>query len=262
MEDIDHPRVLPDAQSSQLADMKKIGLEPDLLLLQSRFFERHWQLFTAAIRSGQLYACDCSRKDVQAVLNSIASAPNDGTAPVYSGHCRPLGARTLRPAETIAWRFRMSADSGSDDFIVARTGATLDETGCPERSTFVPAYHWACAIDDADGAYDLLVRSIDLLPAARVQRAIQAWMTKHEKRAAREDIPVFHTSLVVDSENHRLEKRTKGFTLAELKAAGVSPSEVVKRFEKSFDEACLEPGRLATDGREERERLRLDEMGF
>jgi glutamyl-tRNA synthetase len=262
MEDIDRPRVLPEAQDSQLADMKKIGLTPDVLLLQSHYFDRHWQLFSDAARSGQLYPCDCSRKEVQSALASIASAPHDGLAPVYSGHCRPLGLRTLKPAESIAWRFRMPSDSGIEDFIVARTGAALNENGIPDRATFVPAYHWACAIDDADGGYDLLVRSIDLFPAARIQRAIQSWMANHENRTTQKVIPVFHTSLVVDHDDHRLEKRTRGVTLAELEKAGVSPSDVVELFERSFDAALLMPERLRADAQESRTRIRLDEMGF
>ena len=261
VEDIDKPRVLPGAREEQLADMKVLGIEPDVLLIQSQFHGRHWQLFEEGVKSGQIYPCDCSRKEVQTALAGLASAPHDGEAPVYTGHCRALGKRELAKAESIGWRFRMSAGSGQDDFIIARTGPALDANGFPDRSTFVPAYHWACAIDDYDGGYDILVRSIDLLPAMKVQFAIQTWAAQLEANAKFKLPSVFHTALVVQDDGSRLEKRTKGVTLPDLEAKGVLPSQLTELFQASFNPRVLlrepAPGALL---REEAEQLTLSEL--
>jgi glutamyl-tRNA synthetase len=225
-EDIDKPRVQPWARTSQFNDMLDLGLAPDFELLQSDFEGRHWNLFTRAVQSDQVYPCDCSRREVQL---AIASAPHDGVAPVYTGRCRHLPPhRELAASESLAWRFRCAREDGADDFIVARSGLDLT-SGLPSRPSFVPAYHWACAIDDYDGGYAWLVRSVDLMPAAISQRAIHTWLC--DVLGARSAARIFHTSLVVDNSGHRLEK---GVTLAELMAAEISSDELILRFERSF----------------------------
>jgi hypothetical protein len=101
--------------------------------------------------------------------------------------------------------------------------------------SFTPAYHWACAIDDYDGRYGLLVRSWDLGPAAPLQRAIQSWVGVFEGQVS---VPsLFHTSLVVQNNGHRLEKRTRGVTLSDLSISG--PQALLSAFERSFDLSLL-----------------------
>lgn len=261
VEDIDQPRVLPGAQEQQLKDMKSLGMTPDVLLVQSHFRRRHWELFVEGVRSGKLYPCDCSRREVQTALAGIASAPHDGLAPVYSGHCRPLAERKLEATDSIAWRFRMPNESGHDDFIVARSAPNFDQSGLPEKSTFVPAYQWACAIDDYDGGYDLLVRGIDLEPAAAVQRAIQKWLSNLNGTTV--EPAVFHTSLVVQNDGHRLEKRTKGVTLPELAEVGITENELIRVFDKSFDRSLLNHAVFAGALiREAGGKLTLDDLGL
>jgi glutamyl-tRNA synthetase len=227
-EEIDRPRVIYGAQEGQLADMKALGLSPDELVLQSTKTERHWKLFVQAKDQGAVYPCFCSRKEV---LEQIASAPHQGTPP-YSGRCRSLdsaewaerSAQLARPS--IAWRFKMPDSNGTADFVVART-PTHDRF---ELKDFVPAYQWACAIDDIDGGYDLLVRAFDLKDSAPQQRAIQRWLVGDTVRYP----AIFHTSLVVNNDLSRLEKRTRGVTLAEVLAAGQKPERLVELFAKSF----------------------------
>lgn len=229
MEDIDRARVLPWASAAQLGDMNLLGLTPSILLTQSEYEDRHWDLFISAVVSEQIYPCDCSRREV---LQGLASAPHDGTASVYTGVCRPLRSdRVFKASESIAWRFRMPPESGHEDFIIARSSTPLRE-GLPVREGWAPAYHWACAIDDYDGGYDWLVRCVDLASAAALQRAIHFWICgiEEERPAPR----VFHTSLVVDETGHRLEKRTKGVTLMELLAAGWTADRLTERFRLSF----------------------------
>jgi glutamyl-tRNA synthetase len=260
-EDIDQPRVLAGARETQLSDMLALGLKPDLILDQSDFYSRHFELFERAIQEGQIYPCDCSRKEVQVALAGIASAPHDGLAPMYSGHCRHLStARPFQNGESLAWRFRMPLESGAHDFIVARTARGFSE--CPtarDSSTFVPSYHWACAIDDTEGCYDLLVRSGDLKPAVVVQRAIARWLAPQRQHPA-----VFHTSLVVQNDGHRLEKRTAGVTLPEiLGGSSAEIAKVVERFSDSFHLASPQSSYLPSKVfGEARDTLSLQQLGF
>jgi glutamyl/glutaminyl-tRNA synthetase len=262
-EDIDRPRIVYGAKEQQLEDLRALGMIPDEILLQSQAIARHWALFARAVHEGQVYPCTCSRADVRAAIEASASAPNAGAAPVYSGKCRPpegQRAPKLAPGSTaVGWRFRVperasdataetgALSAGSRDFIVARSTSLEPEASAPPPGDFVPAYHWACAIDDFDGAYRLLVRAWDLRPAAELQREIQHWLARAE-RVEREPAAVYHTALVVRDNGDRLEKRTKGVTFAELGALGVSPGELLRRFEASFDPSLLQnllsPGAL------------------
>ncbi len=240
-EDIDEPRVVAGSRDAQLADMDLLGMTPDHSYDQSSKRARHLALFNLARASGVLYACNCSRRDVQSALAGSSSAPNDGASPVYSGYCRRYthsdftiaGVQAPKTSALgIAWRFRMPAPDGRHDFIVARTTSLVSDAG------FVPAYHWACAIDDFDGHYDLIVRSVDLAPALPLQRAIQGWLSNLNAQPL-SLIPTFHTSLVTQDDGHRLEKRTIGVTLDELFSKRGSAASVVSAFEKSFDRSWL-----------------------
>lgn len=238
MEDIDKPRVLQGAREQQLKDMHAIGVSEDHLYDQSKNHERHWELFLKAAREGKIYACDCSRKEVQQELAGLASAPHSPHA-IYSGHCRARGTVEIensRAQESVAWRFKMSDSSGQEDFIIARTPPR--ELKNLTSVDFVPAYHWACAIDDFHGKYQLLVRAWDLEDSARLQRAIQKWLLDNLNED--EIYPaVFHTALVVQNNGHRLEKRTLGVTLDELESLGFAPSELQRLFALSLDSRLI-----------------------
>jgi glutamyl/glutaminyl-tRNA synthetase len=227
-EDIDRPRVVQGAQQKQLEHMAMLGLVPDRCELQSSNHSRHGAVFQRARQMGQIYPCTCSRKDVQEALQAMASAPHHATA-VYNGHCRrepPADARIRNQA--VAWRFKCDAEDGSKDFIIART---------PD---FMPAYHWACAIDDFDGRHALLVRAWDLAPVVEQQRAIHDWLGKSGIGEPHPAPAVFHTSLVVQENGQRLEKRTRGVTLPELLAQGhnhkMSAKDLIQKFQQSYSE--------------------------
>lgn len=223
IEDIDKARVKEeswtDPNIGQLADLHKLSLFPDQLVRQSEHYTRHEKLFRKAIAEDRVYPCDCSRSDVKTALAGFASAPHE-REPQYSGHCRNADkTRTLNPVETIAWRWKADDPSGHFDAVIART--RLD------GSEFQPGYHFACAVDDADGAYRLLVRAWDLAPAEEIQKQIRRWVSP--QKSAR----VFHCALVTQENGNRLEKRTKGVTLAELKLAGIAPTDLIEKFAAS-----------------------------
>jgi glutamyl-tRNA synthetase len=227
-EDIDTPRILAGARENQLADLAVLGLVPDKIYLQSARRSRHFVLFERAVADGTLYPCSCSRKEIQDALSGIASAPH-GAIPIYTGHCRNSPPTTVGSGTGgIAWRFRSTGPSGVQDFIVARTSGLR-----PDETSFVPAYHWACAIDDFDGSYRLLVRAWDLASSTPLQREIQSWVARSEGKT-RQFAAVFHAALVTANDGHRLEKRTAGVTLAELLTSGWTSERIRERFSASF----------------------------
>ncbi|MBI2604887.1 MAG: hypothetical protein HYW49_02280 [Deltaproteobacteria bacterium] len=264
-EDIDAPRSIPGAREKQLEDMARLGLVPDRMSLQSAQRARHWELFQAIVIERGAYPCVCSRKDLREALDQLASAPHAPHAvrrqepepPVYHGRCR---GRVLTAADqgalpTVAWRMKGAAEDGSQDMIIARTAKLT-----PDETSFTPAYQWACAIDDSDGGFPLLVRAWDLESSARPQRAIQAWLASRENREAKFPA-IFHASLLIGNDGSRLEKRTRGITLDELFAAGWTKQKILDRFEKSFTPVLSDfaPAKLWGEPRRE---ITLKELGF
>ena len=227
IEDIDTMRVLPKAWDDQSADLARLGLVADSVITQSANFDRHLELFERAKAEGRVYPCDCSRQDVLESLAQMERAPHT-LPPEYSGHCRKkhfdgsaLALSKYSPKETLAWRWKSADVRGVHDVIVARTGAAGEK--------FVPGYHWACAIDDADGDYKILVRAWDLMPVDRIQSEIRRWVKPLQESK------VFHTALVVRDDGGRLEKRTQGVTLSDALAKGFSTETLIANFKASFD---------------------------
>lgn len=241
-EDIDRSRVLPGALDQQLADLKKLGMVPDQVLIQSESHQRHLQLFLQAVQSGQVYPCFCSRKEILEALQTAASAPHHAP-PIYNGRCRDglVSSEQLHP--TVGWRFRGEDPGGVQDFIIGRTEAL-------DLSSFQSAYQWACAIDDYDGNFALLVRAWDLSGVLTQQRAIHAWLGRLE---GHHPIPaIFHASLVVGRMGERLEKRTRGVTLDEVLLQGVSIQKILDGFDLSFqDVPDFSPGAVSGEQKHE-----------
>ena len=272
-EDIDAPRVLEGARETQLEDMRALGLEPDQVLIQSAFRPRHWDAFRHGVISGRVYPCYCSRKEVREALEGSASAPH-GSSAIYSGRCRALrGSRASIESQSqglpsLGWRFALDDETGARDFIVARTGVVFDGQGMPEEREFVPAYHWACAVDDWDGNYALLVRAVDLSEVVLQHRAIMAWLAgvesgESEAQGGDTRFPsVFHTALVTADGGARLEKRTQGVVLPELLARGFSTRQIVENFSSSFPAAQFGNWAAAKVFGESRTAISLSELGF
>ena len=235
-EDIDRARVVPGAQARQLADLRRLGLEPDEVVLQSDRLARHFSVFLRAVECGFVYPCECSRREVQADLAGMASAQHFPLPGSYSGRCRD---RTFLgdSGPNLGWRLRGDDPSGSGDVIVARGSASSLEE-------FLPAYHWACAVDDGDGGFRTLVRAWDLESASIPQRAIQSWMGAQPPS-------VCHASLVVGADGSRLEKRSAG---VRLRGLGLGIDDVLRAFEGSRAAEFLLPGGEA------RRVIRLDEL--
>lgn len=227
VEDIDSARVVAGIWNQQLEDLNFLKIVPDRVYFQTTHHQRHQDIFNRARVEGVIYPCDCSRKDVADALRDFASAPHDQTSadhPVYTGHCRDRESTDLsqyHATESLAWRWRRPNPSGILDPIVARTTRS--------GTHFSPGYHWACAIDDADGDYRVLVRSWDLAPSEPIQSEIRKWVQP------KSNCQVFHTTLITRNDSGRIEKRSQGVTLKELWAAGISTQTLLALFNNSFD---------------------------
>lgn len=221
-DDLDRARCRPEFVEAAEVDLAWLGMSWDLgPYFQSQRQELYQECWEKLKREGWIYACSCSRKEIQ----RAQQAPHQGEEePIYPGTCRQ------RPGsgEVRSWRFRVppgqvvsfvdglqgpqSFVAGQDfgDFVVWKPGEGA-------------SYQLACAVDDGLMEVSEVVRGADLLlSSARQILLFQALDLA---------IPDFyHCPLRLDESGRRLAKRHDALALRELKARGMSPQEILSSF--------------------------------
>jgi len=250
-EDLDPQRSKPEFVQAFIEDLRWLGIDwqegPDLggpfaPYVQSERREQHRNRLRALIANGHVFACTCSRKDIQ----SAAAAPHGADEePVYSGGCRhrivkgdlaaaarldPL-AWGLAPGTRFALRFRVP-DGQRIGFEDGHLGRQELEAGRDFgdfvlwRHDDIPAYQLAVVADDAAMHITEVVRGADLLVSTARQLLLYA--------ALQLPPPAwFHCPLVTDASGQRLAKRSDSLSLRALRESGVSPDEVRVLWERS-----------------------------
>jgi glutamyl-Q tRNA(Asp) synthetase len=219
------------------------GIADDLAWLRLRFpapprrQSEHGDDYAAALarldQQGLVYPCFCSRSEIARASNGQRDP--DG-APLYPGTCRALSmaesrARVAR-GDRAAFRLDMRRA-----LIAGATGLCWIEYGegaVPSQRPAAPkvwgdvvlrgrdraaSYHLAVVVDDALQGVTDVVRGRDLLAATAVHRLLQTLLGLAEPRYR-------HHRLVLDRSGAKLSKSRQSVSLAELRAAGLSPDEV------------------------------------
>ena len=203
--------------------------------VQSKRFSVYENAFRQLLRTGFLYPCRCSRKE----LAAAASAPHEGAQPhaddepIYPGTCRHLTAETAQlPGPTASrfgpeaanWRFRVP-EGRTVEFTDLHLGPQRFMAGVDFgdflvwRKDNVPSYQLACAVDDAAMAITEVVRGADLLKST----ARQLLLLKALGFAAPS---YYHCTLVADHNGQRLAKRYDALALRALRARGLTPMNI------------------------------------
>lgn len=232
VEDLDTQRSRPEFIEANLAELRWLGLAwdegPDVggAFGPYRQSERS-ALYEAALRklerTGHLFPCYLSRKDVQ----GVSSAPH-GLGPAYGEAQRRLNAwvQDGKKAEGKTPSLRFQVDSQRLSFYDGVHGEVCTD---PARTTgdFVVrradgewAYQLAVVVDDVAMSITHVVRGDDLLPSTGAQLLLY--------RALGAEPPTFaHVPLLLDADGSRMAKRRGSLTLSALRAAGVRPGRVV-----------------------------------
>ncbi len=227
VEDIDGPRVKPEAAKTMLADLKWLGLDwSEPIKWQLRDMSAYESALGHLAELGEAYPCVCSRKDIQ----TAAGAPHaDDGAMIYPGTCRGLyasteeaTARTGRPA---AWRVKVQAEkievadrfAGPREFDLARTCGDF----VIYRGRGLPAYQLAVVVDDAEAGVDAIVRGDDLLESAARQIHLRRLLEIGPEPT------YWHLPLVIGPDGRRLAKRHGDTRLAHYRKAGATPQRVL-----------------------------------
>ncbi|GAB4469739.1 MAG: hypothetical protein OHK0044_11960 [Burkholderiaceae bacterium] len=198
IEDLDPPREVPGAAREIVRTLARFGLESDEpVALQSERGALYEEAFERLRAAGVVYACTCSRKDVEALSQAAGRKPG-----VYPGTCRERPARTrARPA----WRVRVpDATVAFDDRACGRYAQSLarDVGDFVVRRADGPwAYQLAVVVDDAAQGVTDVVRGADLLDNTPRQIFLQ--------RALRLPTPRYlHVPVVTNERGEKLSKQT------------------------------------------------------
>jgi glutamyl-Q tRNA(Asp) synthetase len=243
IEDIDPTRCRPEYEAGLLEDLAWLGLDWETpVRRQSEHLPAYAAVVDVLRRRGLLYRCFRTRKEI---LDAIGDAPHGAAEAVRPGpHPAEEEARLLAEGRAFAWRLSLArarealgarawealafveegaGPDGERGLIPARPETAGDVVVA--RKDAGTAYHVAVAHDDALQGVTHVIRGEDLFEAAHIQVLIQAlmgWPT-----------PVYrHHRLLTGPDGRRFAKRDRSETLAELRAAGVSPAAL--RMELGF----------------------------
>jgi glutamyl-Q tRNA(Asp) synthetase len=229
IEDVDTPRCIPGADHALLAQLAACGLHPDAPpVWQSQRTALYQSALDTLIALGQAYPCACSRKDIEAALQSAGlEKPRNGEL-VYPGTCRhglqgKLG-RAWRSATTpIGPTIQLNLIQNrplapvSIDLIAINSIAKIEWTDrrlgpqqqdvASEVGDFVLrradglfAYQLAVVVDDAAQGITHVVRGEDLADNTARQILLQ--------RALGYPTPQYlHTPLVLGANGEKLSKQ-------------------------------------------------------
>ena len=234
IEDLDQGRAREEFVAAIFEDLQWLGLtweEP--VLCQSARMAAYRTALAALEKEGLVYPCFCSRKEIADEIARAVEAPQGPDGFLYPGTCRWLSAQERRQRIAAGDSYALRLDAGA---AAKRTGALSfrekAQTIIVEPLLFgdlvlarkdVPAaYHLAVVVDDAFQGVTLVTRGEDLLPAAHVQRLLQALLALPEPHYA-------HHRLILDEQGRKFSKRDSAVTLRSLRQAGVTPGQIRDR---------------------------------
>ena len=215
IEDHDRIRSRPEFEVALLEDLEWLGFVPGGLKAsgyrrQSDQDEVYERALVALRHTHHVYACDCSRKDVGGQR--------------YPGRCRD---RQL--AESAGRGLRVEIAPGVERFVDGRLGpqeqSPADQCGdllLKDRDGHW-TYQFAVTVDDDRDAVTHVIRGADLLSSTGRQMRLARMLGRAQP-------PEFlHHPLLLNATGEKLSKSNGDTGVRELRAAGVSPEDVIGR---------------------------------
>lgn len=212
IEDTDRHRCQPGAAQEILRQLAALGLQADApVQWQSQRQAGYAAALERLQQRGMAYACQCSRKDIEAAWLAHTGHKDRFTTLVYPGTCRHLG---LPPEKARAWRFR--TDLALDASHPAQGSALThwhDRRLGPQsqdvardvgdfvllRADGMWSYQLACVVDDAEQGITHVVRGQDLQDNTARQIQLQAALGVPA-------VQYLHIPLALDEKGEKLSK--------------------------------------------------------
>ncbi|MGI9291006.1 MAG: tRNA glutamyl-Q(34) synthetase GluQRS [Gammaproteobacteria bacterium] len=226
MDDLDAPRNRPGSAEQILDDLSWLGLDHDgEVIVQSERSASYEQAFGRLRDQNRLFACRCSRKDIQQAL----SHPDPAAATSrYPGTCRPGGPNAVALQDQqdvpVAWRFNVSGKviHFEDEVLGPQQDNLAIDPGdfVVRRKDGIFAYQLASVVDDITLGVTDVVRGADLLDSTARQIALFNALDAPPPR-------FWHVPLMTDSHGEKLSKRDGSMSLKIWREQGRTPAEVI-----------------------------------
>jgi glutamyl-tRNA synthetase len=223
IEDTDEQRNRPEWTDGIIAAMDWLGMAPDEgPYFQSAQDAAHQAAIEALWSSGALYACACTREEIDARIKARAAA-GDPT-PGYDGHCRDLG---LSRGEGRALRFRTPREGVVEVHDLVRGDVEFPQRALEDficvKGNGKPLFVLANAVDDRTMAISHVIRGEDQLPTT--PRQIMLWGALNAAEDSDLALPTYaHLPLLVNEQGKKLSKRRDPVAVEMYREQGYLPS--------------------------------------
>ncbi len=223
IEDLDGPRVKPQARSGVARTLEWLGLDWDEgPLVQSDDLAPYRGAMERLAREGKAFPCALTR----AQIARAASAPQEGAHELrYAAQLRPASWERRFEDGCANWRF--CVPPGEVPFHDGVQGLRSFD---PSRivgdfilwtKRGVPSYQLAVVVDDHRQGITDVVRGEDLLDSASRQLLL------YRALGLSPEPSYWHLPLIIGPDGKRLAKRHGGRTIDAYREAGAAPEEVV-----------------------------------
>jgi glutamyl/glutaminyl-tRNA synthetase len=226
IDDLDALRVRPEYVSDIFESLAWLGIHPDegpknipeqeQTFSQHLRIERYETMLEHLVATGLVFACECSRKDLQ--------LHNDKGQ--YAGTC--LDKRISLNTPNVAWRIQTPCESSISNFHDRITGPVqlalwdFQRHFIIRRRDSLPAYQLASLCDDVDYRINTIVRGADLLTSTAAQLYLATLLGLESFLAS----GFYHHPLLKDEHGAKLSKSAGSSSLRALRRAGGSADEI------------------------------------
>ncbi len=236
LEDIDAQRCRPAFAAAALEDLAWLGFSSDApVRVQSMHLAEYRSVLGHLAARALVYPCFCSRAAIAQEVAAAWAAPHAGEGGArYPGTCRLLSvavrAARMAAGQAHAWRLDMARASAGlpplrffeagEGWVDAAPADNFGDVVLGRRD--VPAsYHLCVTHDDAVQGVTLVTRAADLRPATHLHVLLQHLMGWPTPDYA-------HHRLLTGADGARLSKRHGAIAVRELRAGGMTPSEILR----------------------------------
>lgn len=252
MEDHDMSRARPEHEAAIYADVRWLGIPvSDMPVIdvpsanrQSDNSDVYMQAVHDLAQHHKVYACQCSRKELQDQAHAAAGetageTAGSGKEVPYPGTCRDKGI----PLDTPGCGLRVVLPQESVSFVDLCVGeqSQIPSTQCGDillRDRLGQwTYQWSVVVDDLRHGVNLIVRGEDLLSSTGRQILLRRMLLRARGNATTEPnantdtdgsdvIAWFHHPLVYESSGAKLSKRQFSEGIHQRRERGEAASEI------------------------------------
>jgi glutamyl-tRNA synthetase len=231
IDDLDGPRVERSSVEDIFVQLEWLGIDyhygpsgPDELYSrhsQQLRIDRYHHTIEVLMKSGHLFACECSRSEIR----QFSSSTN------YPGTCRNKKLDFMK--ENQAWRVKVPEETIVSCRTLTNQKKNIDLTTkmgdfVIRRRDGLPAYQIASLIDDLEMGVNLVVRGHDLLAST----AAQLFLSKCLKDSFFPAAYFVHHQLMKNESGEKLSKSSGDHSLQTLRLKYSSPSVIFQQSAK------------------------------